>query len=495
VDHQPAAEQSGLRLADRYVLEEPVASGGMATVWRARDEVLGRPVAVKILHEHLARDRDLLERFRLEAVAAARLSHPSAIRVFDTGVEKGVCFIVMELLQGDTLADLIHRRGPLEPPEAAAMILPVLHALAHAHRARVVHRDVKPSNVLVGPEGMVKVVDFGIAKAAFTGGDLTTTGNLLGSARYLAPEQVQEAEVDGRADLYAVGIVLYELLTGRPPFDAPTHLAAATLRLTTDPRPPGALRSGISRELDAFVIRALARDPDDRFQTAEEMASALDRAVPGAAAAAGPAPVLTPAEPAPAPGPGLRSWITVPLALIVLAALVVGGFLLYERLGLEPGEAGEGLRLQTLDVERATVHDPPPGDGSETDDRLPEAFDGDPATFWETEGYNSADHGGAKDGVGIVFDLGSVVRVSEVRLRTAHPGWEFELRGSDDGTTFGEPLPSRNDQTEFDIPGEEQRVQLRQVRHRYVMVWITTLVQTSDRFRASVAEVELRGPR
>jgi serine/threonine-protein kinase len=156
-------ELAGRRLQDRYVLEEPLDSGGMAEVWRARDDVLGRPVAVKILHDNLARDHGFLDRFRLEAVAAARLSHPAVVRVFDTGVDDGVCFIVMELFEGRNLADILSERRHLDPPEAAAIAQSVLDALAHAHAQGVIHRDIKPGNVLVGPGGTVKVTDFGIA--------------------------------------------------------------------------------------------------------------------------------------------------------------------------------------------------------------------------------------------------------------------------------------------------------------------------------------------
>ncbi|MGH2655033.1 MAG: protein kinase domain-containing protein, partial [Actinomycetota bacterium] len=193
----------GRRLEGRYELEDEIASGGMGTVWRARDKVLGRAVAVKVLHDHLARDPDLFDRFRLEAVAAARLTHPAVVKVFDTGIDGGVSFIVMELFEGRTLESLLAERGTLDPEEAARMVRSTLQGLGHAHRHGVVHRDVKPGNILIDRDGYVKVTDFGIAKAAFAGDDLTTTGNLLGTSRYLAPEQVTGGPVDARADLYS----------------------------------------------------------------------------------------------------------------------------------------------------------------------------------------------------------------------------------------------------------------------------------------------------
>ena len=189
------------RLAGRYVLEELVASGGMAAVWRATDEVLARTVAVKVLREDLARDPEFFSRFQAEAVAAARLTHPCIISVFDTGVDDGVCYIVMEYFEGKTLRAVIDERRALDAAEAVGIVMPVLSALAFAHSMGIVHRDVKAANVLMSPEGRVKVTDFGIAKAAFAAQNLTTTGAILGTVRYLSPEQAQGGEVDGRSDL------------------------------------------------------------------------------------------------------------------------------------------------------------------------------------------------------------------------------------------------------------------------------------------------------
>src|SRR5439155_4909104 len=249
------------RLADRYILLEPVAAGGMAQVWRGHDTVLARTVAVKILRQSLADDPEFAERFRREAVAAARLSHPNIVSVFDTGMDRDSYFIVMEYVGASTVRDVLDSRGAVEPPEAAAYILPVLSALSYAHATGVIHRDVKPANILIGEEGRVKVTDFGIAKAAFAGGDLTTTGTVLGTVRYLSPEQVQGSQLDARSDVYSTGAVLYELLTGRPPFTAESDIATAMMRLTTDPLPPRAVRPTIPRGVEAVVLRSLARKP------------------------------------------------------------------------------------------------------------------------------------------------------------------------------------------------------------------------------------------
>jgi eukaryotic-like serine/threonine-protein kinase len=481
----------GRRLAGRYRLESEVASGGMGTVWRALDEVLGRPVAVKVLHERLARDPDVLERFRLEAVAAARLSHPCVVRVFDTGIDDGVCFIVMELFVGHTLEELLAERGALPPGDAARVVRSVLQGLAHAHREGVFHRDVKPGNVMVDPAGLVKVTDFGIAKAAFAGGDLTTTGSLLGTVAYLAPEQVAGEQVDGRADLYAAGVVLYELLTGRPPFRGDSHIATATMRLHKDPVPPGSMRPGISRGLDAVVRRSLSRQPDQRFQTAEEMGAALDRAAPPPTAIRSQA-----LERRPVPsrsGSLFRSWMMVPLLLLVVAALAVGGYaVLAPLLAGDQDGPGSSASLQRLRVTDAFDHDPA-GDGEENPDAVDAVFDGDRATSWTTEGYEQIDLGG-KGGVGIGFDLGGAENLSQVRIRTDLPGWEFELYAADSpgGLLTSDPLRSVDGETSFRAV-EAGTIRLEGIETQYVLLWITELA-LDDRYRARITEATFFAP-
>ncbi|HEX6263336.1 MAG TPA: protein kinase [Actinomycetota bacterium] len=491
--------EHGRKLAGRYVLDSPLASGGMAEVWSGRDEVLGRPVAVKILHEHLATDDEFLDRFRREAITAARLSHPCVVRVFDTGVDDGVVFIVMELYEGASLADRL-RDGPLSPEEAARIARGILDGLAHAHRQKVVHRDVKPANVLLHG-AQVKVSDFGIAKAAH-GGDLTTTGQLLGTARYLAPEQVDAASVDHRADLYAMGIVLYEMLTGRTPFEAETAIAEATLRLTEDPRPPGALRGGIPRELEDVVMRALARDPDDRFQSAAEMREALDGAVWTA-----PPPAPPPSEEEPEPTPSFfRAWMLVPLAAVLLAAAVIVGGLLFGSLELggplgvrprdDPGSpaAPAGGPLEVASVQ---AHDPE-GTGGEHDDEATFAADGDQSTAWTTEGYTRPDLGGIKSGVGLIFDLGSPADVAGLEMATTAPGWTFRVFASGDlaplvePASFPRPLANENGETSFTAE-ETTTLAFPQARGRYVLIWITELTDVEGRFRALIAETEFTG--
>ncbi len=207
--------EAGRLLAGRYRLEELVASGGMAQVWRGTDEILRRQVAVKLLHPHLAADGSFVTRFRQEAVAAARLAHPGIVAIYDTCSEAGTEAIVMELVPGRTLRERIDDQAPIDPWQAAGLAAQVAEALDAAHRAGLVHRDIKPANVLLAGDGRVKVADFGIAKAA-EGADLTQPGLMVGTAKYVAPEQVEGKAVDPRTDIYSLGVVLYEMLCGRP---------------------------------------------------------------------------------------------------------------------------------------------------------------------------------------------------------------------------------------------------------------------------------------
>ena len=481
-EHTPL---EGRRLTDRYLLEEELGAGGMGGLWLARDEVLGRQVAVKVLHEHLAEDDDLLERFRQEAVAAARLSHPTVVRVFDTGIDDGTCFIVMELVEGTSVSDVLAERGPMRPAEAARIVRSVLQALAHAHREQVIHRDVKPGNILMGKDGVVKLADFGIAKTAFAGGDLTTTGNLLGTSRYLSPEQVTGGEIDARSDLYAAGVVLYELLTGRPPFDAETHIATATMRLTTDPAPPRSLRPSIPRPLEAVVMKALARDPADRFQTADEMSAALERAAPTAESR----PPVIREEYVP-PRRSFRSWIVIPAVLLLLAGITVGAFLLLEGFGPDEDGGGgiEGQQPRPR-VERALAYDPLRGDG-EHDESAPLAIDGDRSTYWTTEGYTQ-NLGVEKAGVGLVLELEEAAEIGRVRIFTDTQGWEFSVLVADDPSAFetestpslgpAEAAPSGTYELDTAVEGQ------------YVLIWITSLVQ-SDEYRAHINEIDVLAP-
>lgn len=262
----------GSRLADRYHLEEQIGYGGMGRVYRARDERLGREVAVKVLDERADGDfgRACLE----EARATARLTHPGIAAVLDTGAEDGRSFIVMELVQGRTLRQVLDERLTIPALEAAELAAQVADALESAHRQGVVHCDVKPHNIILTTEARPKLVDFGIARAV-TKTRTTAVEEIEGSALYLAPEQVRGERLDGKTDVYALGAVLYEMLTGRPPFQGHSLAAVVAQRLVADPPPPRSLNPSISPELEGVVLTALARDPSERFPTAGALGEAL----------------------------------------------------------------------------------------------------------------------------------------------------------------------------------------------------------------------------
>lgn len=261
-------------LGGRYHLVEPLARGGMAAVWIADDPVLSRRVAVKILREDLAANEATRARFRHEAISAARLNHPNVVATYDTGDDDGTAYIVMELIDGPTVRQLLREQGRLPIGEAIRIGTQVAEALEAAHRAGIVHRDVKPPNVLVPPEGPVKVTDFGIAKASGSD-DLTRTGTVMGTARYLAPEQVNGQPTDARTDVYALGLLLYEMLCGQPPFGGDTDVATAMARLTTTAPSIRAQRPNVPQSLDDVVHRCLARDPARRFASAADARAAL----------------------------------------------------------------------------------------------------------------------------------------------------------------------------------------------------------------------------
>jgi predicted Ser/Thr protein kinase len=263
-------------LAGRYELKSVLGHGGMAQVYLGTDRVLGRQIAVKVLGHQFARDSSFVARFRREAQSAASLNHPNVVSVFDTGSDDGTHFIVMEYVQGKTLSQLIREGGPLLPERAAEIAASAAQALGFAHRAGIVHRDVKPGNIMLTPSGDVKVMDFGIARATASE-SLTQTATVLGTATYFSPEQAQGDAVDARSDLYSLGVVLYEMLTGHPPFAADTAVSIAYKHVKEDPVPPSRLNPDVPADLDAIVLKCLAKNPANRYQKAQELLADIER--------------------------------------------------------------------------------------------------------------------------------------------------------------------------------------------------------------------------
>ncbi|MHB8894417.1 MAG: Stk1 family PASTA domain-containing Ser/Thr kinase [Candidatus Geothermincolia bacterium] len=271
----------GRILNSRYELEQLIGTGGMADVYRARDNLLGRTVAVKILHPQFAKDPVFIERFRHEAQAAANLNQPNIVNVFDWGIENTTYYIVMEYVEGRDLKAIIVAGGPLMPERAVEIAMSICLALDAAHARGIVHRDIKPQNIIVTNEGQIKVMDFGIARSA-GGSAMTQTGTIMGTAQYISPEQAQGRTADPRSDLYSLGVVLYEMLTGRVPFDGENPVAIAYKHVREDPLAPSLINPDISPELEAVVMKALSKNPENRYQTAMEMRSDLERCLEGA---------------------------------------------------------------------------------------------------------------------------------------------------------------------------------------------------------------------
>jgi len=269
----------------RYRVIEKIGSGGMADVFKAVDEVLGRTVAVKVLHPRYASDPTFVARFRQEAQAAANLSHPNIVNMYDWGRDGETYYIVMEYVKGVDLKSLVSQQGPLDPHKAAEYAAQVCSALAVAHGYDIIHRDIKPHNIVLASDGTVKVMDFGIARAGNT--TMTQTGSVLGTAQYISPEQAQGKQLSPASDLYSLGVTLYEMVTGRPPFDADTPVATALQQVNDEPVPPRQVRASIPPALEAVILRAMRKNPAERYDSATEMRDDLRRVANGEAPAGG----------------------------------------------------------------------------------------------------------------------------------------------------------------------------------------------------------------
>src|SRR6202451_913178 len=274
-------------LSGRYERSHLIARGGMAEVYRAHDRLLDRPVALKVLFPELSIDRSFVERFRREAQHAANLSHPNIVPVFDGGEDTGTYFIVMEYIDGRPLSSILKSAGPLSAERTADIGSHVAAALGYAHKHGVIHRDVKPGNVLITDEGQVKVSDFGIARALNTDESLTQTGAVMGTATYFSPEQAEGVGVDARSDIYSLGVVLFEMVAGRPPFLGESPVSVASKHVRDLPPPLRSLRATVPADLEAVIAKAMAKSPDDRYASADDLRTDLLRFRDGRAVLAG----------------------------------------------------------------------------------------------------------------------------------------------------------------------------------------------------------------
>jgi serine/threonine-protein kinase len=464
----------GELIADRYELEELVGTGGMSTVYRARDRLLERQVAIKILHEHYSRDEGYVERFRREARAAAKLSHPNIVTVIDRGEADGRQYIVFEFVDGQNLKQLIVGRGRLPVRDALELGIEIGRALAFAHAQGLVHRDVKPQNVLLG-NGDVKVTDFGIARSLDVNIGLTQTGTVLGTGEYISPEQATGHQVDPRTDVYSLGVVLYELLAGEPPYSGDS-LVSVAMRHVNDPVPSISLaRPDVPLRVVAALQRAMAKDPDDRFQSMSDFVVELGECLGGLGDLDAERTVIS----APAVEPRVRPVrrqrrFTPILALLVLIAAVgvgAGAYYLVRDTGSDGGGGGGGGGGTQVHLVASNAYDPH-GDGQEHDEEVANATDGNVSTYWETERYDSVDFGGLKDGVGIVVDAGRAVKLGSLSIVSDTPGYSARIEaGASSNGPFDPVSPSQTvgSRTAFSLSVDQPQ--------RYYLVWITRLAR------------------
>ena len=418
--------KSGEVISGRYELEDLCGSGGMSSVWRAHDRLLDRKVALKILHRRYGEDAEYVERFRREARAVARLSHPNIVTVIDRGEEGDRQFIVFEFVDGENLKEVVERRGPLPVDEAVEVGLAIARGLAFAHEQGIVHRDVKPQNVLMNGDGRAKVTDFGIARSLDVVRGVTQTGTVLGTSNYIAPEQASGERVDAQSDVYSLGCVLYELLTGDVPFDGENFVAVAMKHLHEPAPSVLERRPETPPGLADAVARALAKDPKERI-TMPELVAEL------AAAAGGPSPhagatVVRQAPARRARRSGRRlSW---PIVFALLGALFVAAAiaaaLLVDGENTPADDAAEAVRLSATGS-----YDPHGDDGSEHESEVGNATDGDPSTAWRTSSYRFGGGSLGKPGVGIIVSTGQPRELASITVTTDTPGFTADIRVGD----------------------------------------------------------------
>jgi eukaryotic-like serine/threonine-protein kinase len=462
-------------LADRYELEELVGTGGMSSVFRAHDRLLDRKVALKILHQQYSSDDDYVERFRREARSVAALSHPNIVTVIDRGEHAGRQFIVFEYVQGENLKRLIERRGPAPVATALELAMQIARGLSFAHQQGLVHRDVKPQNVLLNGDGQAKVTDFGIARSLDVQHGMTQTGTVLGTSDYIAPEQAQGQRVDEHTDVYSLGVVLYELLTSEVPFPGENFVAVAMRHINEAPPSIRDKRPDVPPRVEAAVQRAMAKQPEDRFATMAEFCRELEACL-AELQQAGTQVVQPVASPRRARRlGGLSPWplIAVLVALAAIAAVVA--VLVLHHSG-KPGSASQGggggpaIRLTGV-----RAYDPF-GDGREHDDLAGLATDASSSTAWHTETYHSSFAAIGKQGVGLVLDAGRDVQLHHLGFTSSTPGFTAEIRAGDaEGGPFDAVVGARRtvggDGTQFPITGGP---------HRYYVIWITALASNYD---------------
>ncbi len=458
-------------IAGRYELLELIGKGGMSSVYKAHDRLLDRQIAVKILHPHFTEDEEYVERFRREARAVAQLSHPSIVTVIDRGEDEGRQYIVFEYVEGENLKQLLERTGPMPVGEALELALQMGRALAFAHSRGLVHRDVKPQNVLLNADGQAKMTDFGIARSVDVQG-MTITGTVLGTSEYIAPEQARGQQVDAQTDVYSLGVVLYELLVGGVPYEGETFVTVA-LKHVNEPLPSVLdRRPDVPPRVALAVERAMAKSPGDRFASMNEFVDELQACLADVDPGGEQATMIQrrPAAQQRAPRARRRKrrlsgvlW-SIAAVLAVLAVAAVAG---YATMALrDDSDDPQAAPTRPVPLTGIAAYDPRPGDNSEHDDEVGLATDGDLSTYWSTESYRS---GLNKPGVGLVLDARETVEPKTMTVTTDTPGFTAEIRAGDSPQGPWETVSqSRTIQN-------RHRYTLENAEARYFLVWITEL--------------------
>ncbi len=490
----------GTLLGGRFRLEEKIGSGGMSTVYRAFDETLERWVAIKLMHREISSDSDQLERFRREARAVASLNHPHLVTVIDFGEDDDHPYIVFEYVEGENLKDRLRRVGRLPVPEAVAYAIEIGRALECAHSNRLVHRDVKPQNVLIDPEGRAKVTDFGIARSLEAEG-LTATGRVLGTTDYVAPEQALGEDTTAQSDVYSLGICLFEMLTGDVPYKADSQVAVA-MKHVKDPLPDIRMRRPeISAALASVVEIACAKETANRYASAREMVHELEQALvietSRSGEAGGEATTVLRSLPADTAEFGAVGRFRHPRRRIlvgILAVLLAAGGVVFVIDRAQRGSTGgaevegvPGLTAVKLDTSGSDDFDPE-GDASEHPEEVTLATDGNVATRWETETYTD-DFAAQKTGVGLIVNPRAPVAARALDIVTPIPGWSAEVYASNDRPDDLESWTRISSATTVE---EEQRIELDTAGQQfsYYLLWITALPEGEQ--KAAVSELSLR---
>jgi serine/threonine protein kinase len=505
---QTSSRMIGTVLSGRYRLEAKLGSGGMSTVYLARDTTLDRPVAVKVMHREMSEQADQLERFRQEARAVAKLSHPNVVSVIDAGQDGGYPYIVFEYVEGETLKARINRIGALDVQEALAYAIEIARGLTVAHARQLVHRDIKPQNVLIDAEGRAKLTDFGISRQLEQDG-MTATGRVLGTTDYVAPEQAMGRGTDQRSDIYSLGVVLYEMFTGEVPFAADSQVGVAMKHVNEELPDVQAVRPELSAASALVVERATAKDPAQRYADIGEMIDDLSTALEVEAARAGSTTgeatsVLEAVPPAKRKlsSRARWSWAGIAVLLLIAAGALAATQLISSGdtpvVGKNENGGGKKSTGASVALEAATDYDPE-GDDHEEPGTVELAIDGNPTgTSWTTEHYDTDTFAGTKEGpdpgVGIYVTSKAAASPKTMKILSPTPGWDAQIFAAAAGPPdaideWGEQVGEVKDASKE----EEVTLHLGGAA-KYFLIWFTKASPAADqegRFQVEISDIKL----